>query len=374
MAKKKAHSRRVSKKKPAKAFSKRKRVSMTEAGWNACADPRPMLRFLAGKASSRKLRLLTVACCRRVWHLFTDNRSRAAIELIELNDGKINRELLDTTEAEEAFEEANAAILDHPPKRVPPKAAIAKATASAAWWAVHPAYSTHADSASQATALAMKTATGVDTEIEVQAALLRCVFGPLPFRDITLNPAWLTSTVRSLSQSIYEDRAFDRLPILADALEDGGCYQQDILSHLRGGGEHCRGCWALDLVLRKSDVKALRAVFAALKTKDKILIDEGSCGSYSSAVGQAHERLSKNRKLIGFAAYTKQHAEHAFEAGILGLGYGSRNHDNHDECRAIGQKVVDRLRAAGFTVEWDGAADGRIEVRDLAWDEEPDWD
>jgi hypothetical protein len=82
------------------------------------------------------------------------------------------------------------------------------------------------------------------------AAVLRCIFGN-PFRPITLDPSWLTTTAKQLAKSIYQDRAFDRLPILADALEDAGCNQPDILGHLRSGGEHCRGCWAVDLVTGK---------------------------------------------------------------------------------------------------------------------------
>ena len=41
------------------------------------------------------------------------------------------------------------------------------------------------------------------------------------------------------------------MPILADALEDAGCTNQDILNHCRGGGEHVRGCWVVDLLLGK---------------------------------------------------------------------------------------------------------------------------
>jgi hypothetical protein len=54
--------------------------------------------------------------------------------------------------------------------------------------------------------------------------------------------------VKQLAESIYQERVFDRLPILADALEENGCTQEEVLNHLRGGGEHVRGCWALDLV------------------------------------------------------------------------------------------------------------------------------
>jgi hypothetical protein len=54
-----------------------------------------------------------------------------------------------------------------------------------------------------------------------------------------------------LAQGIYEDRAFDRLPVLADALEEAGCDNAEILSHCRGPGPHVRGCWAVDLSLGK---------------------------------------------------------------------------------------------------------------------------
>jgi hypothetical protein len=53
-------------------------------------------------------------------------------------------------------------------------------------------------------------------------------------------------------EDIYEERAFDRLPLLADAMEEAGCSNDDILSHLRSGGLHVRGCWVVDLILGKS--------------------------------------------------------------------------------------------------------------------------
>ena len=65
------------------------------------------------------------------------------------------------------------------------------------------------------------------------------------------DPRWRTSNVTALAQAIYDDRAFDRLPILADALEDAGCTDADILNHCRQPGEHVRGCWVVDLVLGK---------------------------------------------------------------------------------------------------------------------------
>jgi hypothetical protein len=78
--------------------------------------------------------------------------------------------------------------------------------------------------------------------------LLREIFGN-PFRPITLDPDWQTSTVTSLGAAIYLEEAFDLLPILGDALEDSGCNNREVLDHCRSGGEHVRGCWAVDLVL-----------------------------------------------------------------------------------------------------------------------------
>jgi hypothetical protein len=86
-------------------------------------------------------------------------------------------------------------------------------------------------------------------------AFLRDIFSN-PFRPITLDDSWLTPTVTNLAQAIYDARQlpsglFDnqRLGVLADALEDAGCNNADILGHLRGSGEHVRGCWVVDLVL-----------------------------------------------------------------------------------------------------------------------------
>src|SRR5262245_10858723 len=67
----------------------------------------------------------------------------------------------------------------------------------------------------------------------------------------TIDPAWLTPTVVALARGIYQDEAYDRFPILADALQDAGCEDADILDHCRGPGPHVRGCWLVDLVVGK---------------------------------------------------------------------------------------------------------------------------
>jgi hypothetical protein len=94
-------------------------------------------------------------------------------------------------------------------------------------------------------------------EEQRQAHWYRCIFGN-PFRPVSLNSAWRTFTVTSLAAGAYEERILPsgeldrvRLAVLADALEEAGCDNADILTHLRGSGPHVRGCWAVDLVLKK---------------------------------------------------------------------------------------------------------------------------
>src|SRR5262249_35482697 len=89
------------------------------------------------------------------------------------------------------------------------------------------------------------------------AALLRAIIAS-PSRPVSRDSAWLSATVPRLAEAAYEERDLpsgkldrDRLVILADALEDAGCTDADILDHLRGPGPHVRGCWVLDLVLGK---------------------------------------------------------------------------------------------------------------------------
>jgi hypothetical protein len=88
------------------------------------------------------------------------------------------------------------------------------------------------------------------SERRTQADLIRDIFGN-PFRPVTLNPSWLTSTVVPLARQMYDTRDFSAMPILADALQDAGCNNPDILDHCRGEGPHVRGCWVVDLVLGK---------------------------------------------------------------------------------------------------------------------------
>jgi hypothetical protein len=87
-----------------------------------------------------------------------------------------------------------------------------------------------------------------EAELRAQAALVRDVFGH-PFQSVAIDLAWLTPTVVQFAQRAYDDRASDRLPILADDLEEAGCTNTTILGHCRGPGPHVRGCWVVDLCL-----------------------------------------------------------------------------------------------------------------------------
>jgi hypothetical protein len=85
--------------------------------------------------------------------------------------------------------------------------------------------------------------------------MLRDIFGPLPFRPVTIPAevvAWSDRVVARLAEGIYEEKAFGRMPILADALLDAGLDDEELLSHAREeGAVHTRGCWLLDLLLNK---------------------------------------------------------------------------------------------------------------------------
>ena len=90
-----------------------------------------------------------------------------------------------------------------------------------------------------------------EIELSRQCADLRDIFGN-PFRPVAVDPSWLTSDVVAMCRGMYETRDFAAMPILADALQDAGCENADVLSHCRGDGPHVRGCWVVDLMLGKA--------------------------------------------------------------------------------------------------------------------------
>jgi hypothetical protein len=216
---------------------------MTEAEWLTATDPTPMLEFLKGKASDRKLRLLAVACCRRVWGLLADQRCRKGVDVAErYADGRATEDELNEA-ADAAYQAADDVRVD---AYTIPHDAAWEATHDAVWQAAH-AIDNEAFVFADAHFLHEPVRHTGDKE---QAILLRDIFGN-PFRRATLNPSWLTSTVVTFATGIYEEKAFDRMPILADALQAAGCDDEVILDHCRQAGEHVRGCWVVDSVLGK---------------------------------------------------------------------------------------------------------------------------
>lgn len=80
---------------------------------------------------------------------------------------------------------------------------------------------------------------------------MQCLFGSI-FHPVTIDLAWLTPSIVAQARTIYEERAFDHLPFLADVLEAARWDNPNIQDHCRGPGPHVRGCWVIDLLLGKS--------------------------------------------------------------------------------------------------------------------------
>ncbi|MFO0825533.1 MAG: hypothetical protein U0792_20835 [Gemmataceae bacterium] len=209
--------------------------------------------------SERKLRLFTCACCRLMWHNLVDSRSRRAVEVAErFADG-----LADVDELFEAREEAGGPhtqvrkLVEF--ERLPIAEQVEQASALAAFrsalsedgWP----FAQHArDVIRDAIMVAKKQVFGPNEEGTTVAltAFLHDIFGN-PFRPVAFDPEWRTSTAVMLATQMYESRDFSPMPILANALQDAGCDNADILNHCRdANGTHVRGCWVVDHVLGKT--------------------------------------------------------------------------------------------------------------------------
>ncbi len=217
---------------------------MTEEDWLASGDPEAISQCLTCD-TPRKWRLLNAACCRRLWGALSDARSRSAVGLLESYADDLKNEQLRL----DAFRLAADAY-----QAIRSQEALGFMGAASAVRAV--LYATHPTATLTNSYTWWKEATEESERLapvaveRLRSDLLRCIFGN-PFRPVTADPTWLTSTVVALARGIYDDRAFDRLPILADALQDAGCDNADVLNHCRGAGPHARGCWVVDLVLGK---------------------------------------------------------------------------------------------------------------------------
>jgi hypothetical protein len=215
-------------------------MPMTEADWSSSTEPQAMLTFLRdyGKLSERKARLFACACCRTVWDSLPLPVGREAVEVGEkLADG------LTTNSSRQLIRDAIQREKEH---------AIAEQDFHRAARLRDSQTPVEEEMARQPFYL------GPWEQPWVKCGLLRDIVGPLPFRHVTILPSvrtWKDATVVRLAQAAYGQRSLpagtlepERLAVLADALEEAGCADQELLGHLRGTGPHVRGCWVVDLL------------------------------------------------------------------------------------------------------------------------------
>jgi hypothetical protein len=218
---------------------------MTEQEWLACEDALLVLRRLGNQLSDRKLRLWLCGGCRRVWPSLSLQQVRNAVEAAEqFSDGRIDDKKLAT-----ALEAALIAFAQFGRRNFhkltsDPAVAIKSFKLTLAANAATPD--------PRQLLLAAEFPIPDDSTFRAVASpdLLRCVAGK-PFRPVVFELKWRTDDVLGLARGIDEDRAFDRLPLLADAMMDAGCNDEQILAHCRQQGPHVRGCWVVDGCLGK---------------------------------------------------------------------------------------------------------------------------
>ena len=247
-------------------------MEMLEATWMASTRPSRMLNELMVRrpsAGARKCRLLAVACCRRIWDLLIDERSRRAVDALE----RYAVGHADVDEMALHAREAQTVPWDHP--EVSSSSHAAEAAAQAVAWET--SYQHRLGAVDYSTPIAgtnlIRRIAGaayhaahargaylhpggpgeewhnaIRAEEVVQAGLVREIFGNV-CRPLDFDPAWRASRAVDLARLIEASRDFDGMPALGDALEEAGCDHAEILDHCRQPGHHVRGCWVLDAIL-----------------------------------------------------------------------------------------------------------------------------
>jgi hypothetical protein len=234
---------------------------VTEAEWLARTDPQPMLDFRQGKVSERKLRLFAAARCRLFRPDWDDGWPvREAVEAAEqLGDGlapagrlaRLHLPWRDFTRglSYDTTDPTGGSTVLRPSDlgRLLVQVISFPDAGSAARGALHDYLRSYFDGGWK----------DGPRERRAECRLLREVFGN-PFRPVTASPAWQAPQVVALAEAAYQERELPsgtldtaRLAVLADALEEAGCTDNDVLNHLRGAGPHVRGCWVVDLLLGK---------------------------------------------------------------------------------------------------------------------------
>ena len=246
---------------------------MTGEEWLTCGSPERMVTDLdsTSRIGERKVRLFAAACCRQVWHLLDTEHDQFAVELIErYADQRATAEELQQLNREYSRLGQEAYRRSQRLRPTSLDSDLAYRDSQRFYLISYAATSGSRELGMvviYTTQCILRERIGyrerieagdnevwfqqVDGEEAKLSVLFRDIVGN-PFRPVAFDPAWRTSTVLALAEGIYADRAFDRLPILADALEDAGCDHPDILQHCRGEGPHVRGCWIVDLILGKS--------------------------------------------------------------------------------------------------------------------------
>jgi len=238
--------------------------------WDA-ASLREMLHALAGlpagRVCDRKLDLFNGWCCHALRPYLTDPRSRAAARYAEQH---IDQGCPDSPERESILESAKQAVEDlikwadgAPTAAETRRRRVYAFTAQIAQQSLgHDQRNRGVWANAQLTAFAFGYANDEppaylpgseelrDEHLRLQATIFRDIVGN-PFRPVAFDPRWRTEDTLGLARGIYDERAFARLPLLADALMDAGCADDSVVGHCRSAGPHARGCWAVDLVLGK---------------------------------------------------------------------------------------------------------------------------
>jgi hypothetical protein len=237
---------------------------MTESEWNSCNNPQQMIEWLRSRITARKLRLFGVACCRHIWHLLSDDRSRKAVELAEAvaDDRDMWIGLQDSlARAREEVVEAVYGPMTGTRAELENLLADERAACLLVFFLV---WRMEQEAFRDTTTIIRYTTGRLSAEGRhlCHSDLIRDLFGPLPFREVYINLAWRTwngGTVQRIAQTIYAERELPSgtldnslLAVLADALLDAGCDNEEVLAHCRGMGPHVRGCWVLDLLLGKN--------------------------------------------------------------------------------------------------------------------------
>jgi hypothetical protein len=229
---------------------------MTEAEWLACEDVATLLGWLESRThSGRKWRLFSLACIEPIQARLRDARLTNALAVVALDvEGKAP-----PADAQRARHDAAAALdwiwEDANEQRW---FYVTEYAARSVLLCTQPDYEKAAPQVAALCAEVLRLCADSGREESArrqahrrQVALVHEVFGN-PFRPVALDPAWLTSDVRLLARGIYDEKAFERMPILADALQDAGCDSEEVLGHCRDAKQvHVRGCWVVDLVLGK---------------------------------------------------------------------------------------------------------------------------